>query len=313
MNWLLLILSLPTENSTARMRAWRALKACGAAVLRDGVYLLPRGDGRRENLEAVAVDVNRSGGQAFLLESESDDAAFPALFDRTPEFERLSRDIDACLADGQNTAAPDLARLARKLHKAFDALATIDFFPGEAQRQVAGRLDELDRLLRSRTDSDEPGPHGAALVRLDRVQYQGRVWATRRRPWVDRLASAWLIRRHIDMKARFLWLAAPTDCPAEALGFDYDGAAFSHTAEWVTFETLLHSFDLQGDGALARLARLVHCLDVGGLPVAEAPGIETVLAGMRDSLTDDDALLEAACRTFDYLYANYLNGASPSE
>ncbi|MEW6678465.1 MAG: chromate resistance protein ChrB domain-containing protein [Pseudomonadota bacterium] len=309
MSWLLLILSLPTENSTARMRAWRALKACGAAVLRDGVYLLPEGEDRRESLKAVAEDVNRSGGQAYLLESSTDDAGFADLFDRTADYARLSQDLAACLADAPATAAPDLSRMARKMHKACDALTAIDFFPGEARRQVQGQLAALDQALEAKSQAQdgagEPSPRPSAVQRLDRSAYQARQWATRRRPWVDRLASAWLIRRFIDPQARFLWLADPADCPAEALGFDFDGAAFTHTPEFVSFETLLHSFGLESDPVLAKLARLVHFLDVGGLPVAEAPGIETLLAGMRASLPDDDSLLAAASGAFDYLYAHY--------
>lgn len=313
MQMLLLILSLPTENATARMRAWRALKASGAAVLRDGVYLLPQSEANQEILSQVAEDVTLAGGQAHLLESASEDPALMALFDRTADFQRLSQDMDACLADAPATAAADLARLVRKLRKAFEALVAIDFFPGEAQRQVAGRLEELERVLRAKDAPDEPGPRARTPVRLDRAEYQGRTWATRRRPWVDRLASAWLIHRFIDPAGRFLWLAAPADCPEDALGFDFDGAAFSHTAELVTFETLVHSFALEADPGLARMARLVHFLDVGGLPVAEAPGVETLLAGMRNSLTDDDALLAAASGAFDFLYANFLNGVTGSE
>ncbi|MGA8881882.1 MAG: chromate resistance protein ChrB domain-containing protein, partial [Azonexus sp.] len=130
--------------------------------------------------------------------------------------------------------------------------------------------------------------------------FQSRLWATRRRPRVDRLASAWLIRRFIDANARFLWLGKPADCPAEALGFDFDGAAFSHAGERVTFETLLASFGLEANPVLARIARIVHFLDVGGLPVAEAAGLEMLLAGMRASIADDDALLDAASAAFDY-------------
>ncbi len=122
-------------------------------------------------------------------------------------------------------------------------------------------------------------------------------------PTGDRLASAWLIRRFIDVNASFLWLETPADCPPEALGFDFDGAAFSHVGERVTFETLLASFGLETDPMLTRMARIVHYLDVGGLLVAEAAGLEMLLAGMHASIPDDDALLDAASATFDYFSA----------
>ena len=110
---------------------------------------------------------------------------------------------------------------------------------------------------------DEPHETAGGIARLDASSYQGRTWATRRRPWVDRVASAWLIQRFIDRDARFQWLSQPSDCPKGALGFDFDGAAFTHVGERVTFETLMASFDLEQDAALMRVAALVHQLDVG--------------------------------------------------
>ena len=147
-------------------------------------------------------------------------------------------------------------------------------------------------------------PQAAAgkIKRLERAQYQGRTWVTRKKLWVDRMASAWLIARFIDAQAKFKWLAQPADCPKKALGFDFDGAAFTHIGSRVTFEVLLASFGLDEDAALARIGGIVHFLDVGGVPVAEAPGLEAVLQGLRDSAPNDDALLAAVAPLFDGLY-----------
>ena len=114
------------------------------------------------------------------------------------------------------------------------------------------------------------------------------------------MASAWLIRRFIDPAARILWLPSADDCPDEALGFDFDGARFSHVGNRVTFETLQASFALDAPG-LRRMAALVHYLDIGGAQPAEAAGVERVLAGLRASLENDDQLLDAACAIFDGL------------
>lgn len=302
MHWLLLILTLPTENATARMRAWRALKHCGAAVLRDGVYLLPASAAHKATLTGIADAVDAAGGSAHLLDAQGSDYA--GLFDRTAEYQQLAADIDASLSQLDISASVDLARLAKKLRKSLDALRAIDFFPGAALAQTAARLDALDDALRARLSPDEPTARAAAIERRDPAEYRGRLWATRARPWVDRLASAWLIRRFIDPEARFRWLARPADCPKKALGFDFDGATFSHVGEKVTFETLLASFGLEADAGLARLAGIVHYLDVGGLPVAEAAGLEALLAGMRAGIDDDDALLDAACGAFDFIHAS---------
>jgi hypothetical protein len=303
MKWLLLILTLPTENATARMRAWRALKATGAAVLRDGVYLLPEDEGHRATLAAIAEEVDAAGGQTFLFDATGEDHR--ARFDRTEDYRKLADDIAATHADLDKVATSELARIARKLRKAFDALAAIDFFPGPARLQTGALLDTLDAALRARLSPDEPTPEAGAITRREPDRYRGHLWATRRRPWVDRLASAWLIRRHIDPEARFIWLETPADCPKQAHGFDFDGAEFTHVGERVTFETLLASFSLEGDSSLARLARCVHYLDVGGLPAPEAPGLEALLAGMRAGIADDDALLDAASGAFDFLYASF--------
>ena len=157
---------------------------------------------------------------------------------------------------------------------------------------------------------DEPRAVDAAIVRLERNDYQGRTWATRRQLWVDRVASAWLIRRFIDSKARFLWLAKPADCPKKALGFDFDGATFSHVGERVTFEVLLASFGLEKDLGLARLAELVHALDVGGAAVAEAGGFEAMMSGARQRAANDDALLAEMSGMLDSLYAYYSGSAA---
>ncbi len=303
MNWLLLILTLPTENATVRMRAWRALKASGAAVLRDGVYLLPASDAHRATLTAIAEDVTASGGNTWLLEATGEDYA--GLFDRTAEYQQLAADIAASRSQLDKSAVVDLARLAKKLRKTLDGLRAIDFFPGQALAQTTELLDEFDDALRARLSPGEPTARVAAIPRRNPADYAGRLWATRKRPWVDRLASAWLIRRFIDGKAKFRWLDTPADCPKKALGFDFDGAEFSHVGERVTFETLLTSFGLEADAGLGRLARSVHYLDVGGLPAPEASGLEALLAGMRAAIDDDDRLLEAASGAFDFVYASF--------
>ena len=156
---------------------------------------------------------------------------------------------------------------------------------------------------------DEPHAIDGAIVYLRVADYQGRTWATRRRPWVDRLACAWLIRRFIDRRAPVLWLASPADCPADALGFDFDGATFSHVGSRVTFEVLTASFALE-QAAMVRLGELVHFLDMGGAQPPEAAGVESVLAGLRASLIDDDALLAAASAVFDGLISAFERGSA---
>ncbi|WP_375739258.1 chromate resistance protein ChrB domain-containing protein [Pseudomonas boanensis] len=312
-DWLALVIGLPTANATARMRAWRALKACGAAVLRDGVYLLPNSATCHESLVAIERDILCIKGTAYLLPiNDPQGERFLALFDRVEEYAALRVDIEECRE--QLTAANALTstRQIRKLRKAFAQLSAIDFFPGDARQQTDSALQELEAAVSKALSADEPGSHDLPIKVLSRGDFQGRLWATRKRPWVDRLASAWLIQRFIDRDARILWLDAPGDCPADALGFDFDGAAFSHIGHRVTFETLQASFELEMLG-LDRIAALVHYLDVGGAAPAEAAGIERVLAGLRETIADDDQLLAAAGAIFDGLLAAFVKDENSNE
>lgn len=313
--WLILIVSLPTQNAAGRMRVWRALKAMGCGVLRDGVYLLPNRPGSRRALQDQAEDVLAGGGNAQILVLDSEDgtqqAVFEGLFDRSGEYAKLIEAIRQ--AADLEPASEEPARLRKqldRLSKDFEALVAVDFFPGEAREQAAVALEDLEHAVAAALAPDEPHAVQRRIERLDPAEYRGRPWATRQRPWVDRLASAWLIQRFIDPEARFLWLASPADCPADALGFDFDGATFTHVGAKVTFEVLLASFGLARDAVLQRLGGLVHYLDVGGIPVPEAAGLESLLRGMRQRLPDDDALLAQAGQVFDSLYLDF-SGTDP--
>lgn len=172
--------------------------------------------------------------------------------------------------------------------------------------QTAQAIEETEAALNSRYTPDEPCPIAAPIPRRDPADYRGRVWATRARLWVDRVASAWLIRRFIDPQAQFVWLKTPADCPPDALGFDFDGAEFTHVGARVSFEVLTVSFGLDEDPALARVGALVHYLDVAGVPVPEAAGFESILAGARTQyVDDDDELLKHIGGVLDSLYAAY--------
>ncbi|WP_298018206.1 chromate resistance protein ChrB domain-containing protein [uncultured Castellaniella sp.] len=307
MTWLLLVTSLPTQNATVRMRAWRALKSCGAAVLRDGVYVLPETASGRSILETIGADVREGGGMAHVLCSVgSEDAQFVTLFDRAQDYAALLGQVEVAHRALSAEAPLDVLKRIRKLRKAFASLIEIDFFPGEAQHQVDAALQELELTANQALTPDEPHAIKGTIPLLFVKDYQGRTWATRRRPWVDRLACAWLIRRFIDPQGVFLWLESPTHCPADALGFDFDGATFTHIDARVSFEVLLASFGLN-QSALKRIGVLVHYLDVGGVQPSEASGVECVLAGLRDSIADDDQLVIAASGLFDGLLTTFNN------
>jgi hypothetical protein len=300
-----LVLSLPAHNSTVRMRVWRALKETGCGVLRDGVYVLPENAPGGAALPKIESDIRAAGGFAMTvgLDVKRNTQAVRKLFDRSSDYGDLMQRIRA--------TAKSLARLGhrkaqtavQRLERSFEELAAIDFYPGQAKRQAGAAIAELRKGLRESYSRGEPRAARGRLRLLDKKRYQSRTWATRKSPWVDRLASAWLIRRFVDPKARFAWIGTPRDKPAKALGFDFDGADFTHVGNRVTFEVLLASFDLEHDAALVAIGNVVHFLDVGGVPVPEAKGLEMLLRGAKETARSDDALLAEAMRIFDLFYS----------
>jgi len=312
--WLVLSISLPSRRaSTARVRLWRALKDLGVGSLRDGVSVLPATTTSRAAFERLARDVATESGTAWLLElapqADEVEQALAGLFDRTADYVELAQVLAKLADELPGLDEVGARRQLRQLDKTLAELERVDFFPGKSRESTRAAYAALEAEVNRRFSPQEPTTARRAIAPLARADYRGRTWATRRHLWVDRVASAWLICHHIDPEAHFLWLETPADCPPDALGFDFDGAPFTHAfiqgSERVTFEVLLASFGLEADPGLARLAALVHYLDIGGLPVAEAAGLEAVLAGLRAGCPGDDALLAAARSVLDALHLRF--------
>jgi hypothetical protein len=311
--WLLLITNLPGPNQTLRMRIWRGMKSAGAGLLRDGAYLLPSSETSRKVLEEQANEIKAAGGLAHVLTFDADspeqNTELMALFDRTAEYAETIQRLEELKSELSKLDEPQARQqLAAAIRDAAATLAR-DFFPGEARKQIASALADAEAALNAHFAPDEPHASRRKSRQRNLKDYRGRTWATREHLWIDRVASAWLIRRFIDRQATFLWLKRPKDCPKRAIGFDFDGAEFTHESSKVTFEVLVTSFGLEKDPGLARLAALVHHLDVGGIPTAEGPGFATIMAGARVLQKDDDALLKAMAPVLDSLYAGYTNPA----
>ena len=311
--WLLLITNLPGRNPTIRMRIWRALKASGAGLLRDGAYVLPNRERSRQVLEEQGAEIKAAGGLvqvvSFDAESAEQNAQLVGLFDRAEEYAAGIQRLEGLKGELAKLSEPEARQRLAGIAREVAAVVARDFFPGEPRRQMEGALADAEAAVNARFAPDEPHAAHRKIRPRERKDYRGRRWATREHLWIDRVASAWLIRRFIDPKAEFLWLKRVKDCPKGAVGFDFDGAEFTHVDSKVTFEVLLTSFGLDQDAALARLAALVHHLDVGGIPTAEGPGFATIMAGARSLQPDDDALLKAVTPVLDSLYAGYVTAA----
>ena len=235
---------------------------------------------------------------------------FYSLFNRTDVYTILKNEVDSLLNTMASQSIPKIRRTLLRLNRDFSAISGVDFFPGEAREQIATSLALASAEFEAFINPGEPRALKGKIKKLNRAEFQSRTWATRRKLWIDRMASAWLIQRFIDPKAKFKWLGKPQDCPKNALGFDFDGATFTHIGSFVTFEVLLATFDFAADSALARIAAVVHFLDVGGIPVAEATGLEMILKGTRERCKNDDELLNEAAKIFDDLYLFYRNEES---
>jgi hypothetical protein len=316
LRWLLLISTLPGQNGALRISVWRSLKALGVANLRDGAYALPDRPELATAFEELERDVVGSGGSAYVFriegQSEAEDAKLRALFDRDEEYGALIRAAETLVATLGERSESEARRAIRHVRRDAAALEAIDYFAGRRRDRLHAVLHGLEAAVVSTFSPDEPRAVHAAIEPRERGAFQRRRWATRRRLWIDRVASAWLIRRFIDEEPTFVWLDDTLQLPDDAVGFDFDGAAFTHVGTRTTYEVLVVAFGLEGDRALGRIGAMVHCLDVGGAPVPEAVGFEAILSGMREGCAGDDQLLERMTTVLDALYESFANPATPS-
>jgi hypothetical protein len=306
--WLLLIVSVPPEPSSLRVRIWRKLQALGAVALKNSVYLLPFTPENYEQFQWLAQEVPKSGGDATLLKVDRienmrvDDVIrlFHKARDRgyrplAERYRKLLPSLDR-KATGATASRRDeeLARLARELER----LREIDFFDAPSYQEVKRLKETIEMRLHPPSAGGAPG---TAEIPLDSLK--GRRWVTRPRPHVDRIASAWLIKRFVDLEAEFLF-APPEEFPAEAIPFDAMGAEFGHHGEDCTFETILKRCGLR-DRRLGQLAEIVHEVDLRDQKFHrdEARGFDLAIRGLLGALKDDQQVLAHGMTLFDGLYA----------
>ena len=298
--WLLLLLSLPPRPSSLRVRAWRRLRGLGAVSLRSSAYLLPDSPDRYEQLQWLAQEIQRDGGEATLLRVDRiENMQQPdvvRLFQeaRNPDYAALAERYRKLLEGRRPRLAEEVARLAREMGR----ITEIDFFEASGRREV----ERARETVEERTAAGRARPGGAAPS-LDLAALKGRRWVTRPRPHVDRIASAWLIKRFVDPEAEFVF-SAPDQIPGDAIPFDMAGVDFGHHGEDCTFETLLRRTGRR-DRKLAILAEIVHEADIKDQKFAreEARGIDLALRALLSVIKDDHDALAHGMTLFDGLYA----------
>jgi hypothetical protein len=307
-NWLSFVVSLPQEHPSGRMTILRTLDSLGCAVLREGVYLLPDNTETRAGLQRLADYVAQVEGSAYVLPIVAQHAAqsrqLQSMFDRSARYQSLIKTIDA-LSAGFGVADPAaLAHVLAKQRRELEQIQLLDFFPSPIAAAAEQALVEMEAKVRALMFPPQR-PASAQPVHADQLYFR-RTWATRRPLFIDRLASAWLIRRFIDAEATMLWLDKNQVCPAGAISFGFESAAFNNSSTRVTYEELLLHFDLLQHSALPRIGRLIHAIDANDQEMAEAPGVQTLLEGARRRAHSDDQLLAESEKTFDLLYEAYV-------
>ena len=320
--WLLFVHQLPASPSNLRVRTWRRLQQLGAVPVKQAVYVLPDTPSSREDFAWLTAEVKSAGGEATFFAAESvdkwSDDAIVEVFrrDRQERYAALTTEIEEILGRistprrRRGTRAPAVERRADGFRQRLTALELIDFFGSAGRDRVRQILTRLEDQTRVTPPVTAPSP---SLV--SRKTHQKRLWVTRPRPGVDRMASAWLIRRFIDTEPRFGFASDRDHLPeANAVPFDMFGVAFSHQGDGCTFETLCSAFGI-ADPGVARLAAIVHDLDVkdGRFGASDAPTVGHLIDGLQLAYESDDELLEHGVGLFDALYRAFTRslGATP--
>lgn len=320
--WLLFVHNLPASPSNLRVRTWRRLQQLGAVPVKQAVYALPDSPAAREDFEWLKAEVKGVGGDATIfaansIDTWSDDALVEEFRrSRQEAYATLGREIEQVLGRlsatrrRRGTRKPAVGRLVGAFRERLSALEHIDFFGSAGRDGVVTLLAQLeDRAL----DAARAAHTGTTSGSMDRTVYDGRLWVTRPRPGVDRMSSAWLIRRFVDPHARFGFAPDLEHLPsAEAVPFDMFGVEFSHQADGCTFETLCRVFGIQ-DQAVGRIAAVVHDLDLkdGRFGAPEAGAIGALIDGLQLATAEDDLLLERGITMFESLYLAFTQAARP--
>jgi hypothetical protein len=297
------------------------MQQIGALVIKQSVYVLPDSPGAREDFEWLKSEIEAAGGEASVFAADTVDAwsndalidgfrrareeAYNSLVGEAEKVLRrvgaagrpLKADRSARREPRRRSKNPPSRRVIQQLRERLGAIERVDFFGSAGGDRVRALLDQIDKHV-------SPAARGAVTASTDgTTSYQGRTWVTRPRPGVDRMASAWLIRRFIDADAHFGFVADRETAPPDSIPFDMFGVEFTHRGDLCTFEMLCATFHLV-EPPLATLGAIVHDLDLKDerFGAAEAPAVGAIIQGLRLTHEDDAALLTAGIGLFEALY-----------
>ena len=304
-DWLLLIDQIPPKPGYLRVKIWRRLQRLGAVALKNSVYVLPRSEQALEDFSWIVRELREGGAEGSVCEARFvegiTESQLEALFHaaRDADYAEMAEEARRLLKSRREDPVVVRAQLER-LQARFAEVVAIDFFTSPGRLTTQGLLADVERSLRPDLDDDET----AAPSRLQPKELKDRVWVTRTGVHVDRIASAWLIRRFIDPGARFKFVPAKGyRRDSGELRFDMFEAEFTHEGDRCTFEVLLQRLGIE-DKALRHIAEIVHDLDFKDAKFErdEAPGIGQAIAGICLTQREDEARLARGSELFEALY-----------
>ena len=292
--WLLLVFSLAKKGASLRVTVWRKLQRFGAVPLGNSGYLIPNTAENRERFEWLATTIRSEQGEASIVEVKSiDNFSAPQLKQRFTQ----SRDSDyqALLRDVRKVSVNSSQRAkATRMRQRFQEITSIDFFGSPIRKKVEDALRALEKRQSDGRNAD--------IAKASPAAYRNRVWVTRPRPGVDRVTSAWLIRKLIDSNARFAF-ASEEKKPVHAVPYDMYEGGFGHRGEDCTFETLVKVFRIR-DRRVSMMAQIIHDADLldDKFGRKEGFGIDEIMKGWARQGLHDEELLERGMQLAEGLY-----------
>lgn len=317
--WLLFFYSVPSKPVSNRMKIWRKLSKTGAVQIKGAVYVLPMNEEHYEFFQWLVAEVSSMSGEAAFTRVDTIDSMkdqeIMNLFNvhKGVEYQAISKvleDLEAKVNSVKKGSKPhNLKALSAQINKAtrsYDEALKTDFFYSNTGTLLRSRLDALNTAIKVFLGT-APEIKPASVPSRKLKDYQMKVWISRKRPFVDRMASAWLIRRFIDKSATFE-LLDEKDLAAtgkDRVTFDASGGAFTHVGDLCTYEVLVKSFGIKDKG-VKKIAELVHEIDIRDdkYRAPEAQGIESLLSGIRKTAKDDMECLEKGMAVFEMIYAS---------
>lgn len=317
LSWLLFFYSLPSQPTKNRMTIWRRLLKAGVLFFKGSVYILPHTEENREFFTWLVSEVTSLKGEASYVSVDmmetDDDREIIALFNRQreaayqsvlSEIEEIERRIISMKMGGDSLDRNKLVKRIRKVQRDFDEIKKIDFFSSQQGIETGARLEKIVKALNGLIGPPS-AQHTLTITPVRREDFQNKIWATRKRPFVDRFASAWLIKKFVDKKASFSFIDEKdlNGIGKDMILFDIRGGRFTHAGNLCTFEVLMKSFNIKNK-ALKKIAEIVHELDMKDdkFRNPEAKGIEDILLGIRKTAKDDYESLEKGIAIFEMLY-----------